>query len=179
MDTVIETNSLTKRFGDFMAVDAVSFQVQAGEVLGYLGPNGSGKTTTIRMLMGLLLPSAGSARVLDYDIVRHPEQVDGLGLLGVDIDDVLIGHLDRCRIGDLGGQQGDAFRTRVVGVQKGAPQFGEDTEQNIRIIGHHLSSRGHDRNAPYGLQRVSSGTIEYTKSIIVTGYKLRYTCARR
>lgn len=75
MNTVIETNNLSKHFDDFTAVDAVSFNVQAGEVLGYLGPNGSGKTTTIRMLMGLLLPSAGSARVLDFDIVQHPEQI--------------------------------------------------------------------------------------------------------
>ncbi|MBN1669238.1 MAG: ABC transporter ATP-binding protein [Anaerolineales bacterium] len=75
MSTVIETHDLTKRFGDFTAVDSVSFSLQAGEVLGYLGPNGSGKTTTIRMLMGLLLPSAGSATVLGYDIRSQPEQI--------------------------------------------------------------------------------------------------------
>jgi ABC-2 type transport system ATP-binding protein len=75
MSTVIETHDLTKRFGDFTAVDSVSFSLQAGEVLGYLGPNGSGKTTAIRMLMGLLLPSAGSATVLGYDIRSQPEQI--------------------------------------------------------------------------------------------------------
>jgi ABC-2 type transport system ATP-binding protein len=62
-------------FGDFTAVDHVSFNVEAGEVVGYLGPNGSGKTTTIRMLLGLLLPTEGSATVLGYDIVRHSEQI--------------------------------------------------------------------------------------------------------
>ena len=75
MDTVIQINNLTKYFGDFCAVDAVTFKVNAGEVVGYLGPNGSGKTTTIRMLMGLLLPSAGSARVLGYDIEANPEAI--------------------------------------------------------------------------------------------------------
>lgn len=75
MSVVIQTESLTKRFGDFTAVDAVSFEVQAGEVLGYLGPNGSGKTTTMRMLLGLLLPSEGRAQVLDYDVTSHAEAI--------------------------------------------------------------------------------------------------------
>jgi ABC-2 type transport system ATP-binding protein len=73
--TVVQTRDLTKYFGDFCAVDAVTFEVRAGEVVGYLGPNGSGKTTTIRMLMGLLLPSAGTAQVLGFDILREPEEV--------------------------------------------------------------------------------------------------------
>lgn len=71
--TVIQTEGLTRYFGDFLAVDHVSFTVHAGEVVGYLGPNGSGKTTTIRMLLGLLRPSEGNARVLDYDVVRQAE----------------------------------------------------------------------------------------------------------
>lgn len=71
--TVIQAEGLTRYFGDFLAVDHVSFTVHAGEVVGYLGPNGSGKTTTIRMLLGLLRPSEGSARVLDYDVVRQAE----------------------------------------------------------------------------------------------------------
>jgi len=63
----ITVDNLTKRFGDFVAVDRVSFRVKRGEVYGWLGPNGAGKTTTIRMLLGLLKISAGSARVLGYD----------------------------------------------------------------------------------------------------------------
>jgi ABC-2 type transport system ATP-binding protein len=63
----IEVNNLTKRFGDFTAVDHVSFRVKPGEVYGWLGPNGAGKTTTIRMLLGLLKITEGSARVLGYD----------------------------------------------------------------------------------------------------------------
>lgn len=72
---VIQTQDLTKRFGDFIAVDHVSFSVQAGEVVGYLGPNGSGKTTTIRMLLGLLIPSEGNAQILGFDAARQTEQV--------------------------------------------------------------------------------------------------------
>jgi ABC-2 type transport system ATP-binding protein len=75
MDEVIRVEGLTKRFGDFTAVDHVSFTVQRGEVVGYLGPNGSGKTTTMRMLLGLLLPSEGSAQVLGYDIRRQSEAI--------------------------------------------------------------------------------------------------------
>src|SRR4030067_1378923 len=74
-EQVIIAEGLTRRFGDFVAFDHVSFSVQEGEVVGYLGPNGSGKTTTIRMLLGLLLPSEGNARVLDYDVVKQSEQV--------------------------------------------------------------------------------------------------------
>jgi len=74
-EQVIEVENLTRRFGEFVAVDHVSFGVQAGEIMGYLGPNGSGKTTTIRMLLGLLRPDEGRARVLAYDAFRESEQV--------------------------------------------------------------------------------------------------------
>ena len=74
-EAVITTQGLTKKFGDFVAVDGVTFSVGAGEVVGYLGPNGSGKTTTMRMLLGLLLPSAGEGKVLGFDIVKQSEQV--------------------------------------------------------------------------------------------------------
>lgn len=68
-DTVacIQVEHLSKRFGDFTAVDDISFTVSAGEVYGWLGPNGAGKTTTIRMLLGLLKPSGGQAHVLGYN----------------------------------------------------------------------------------------------------------------
>ena len=75
MSEVIAVNNLTKKFGDFLAVDHISFTVNAGEVVGYLGPNGSGKTTTIRMLLGLLTPTDGQARVLGFDATRQSEQV--------------------------------------------------------------------------------------------------------
>jgi ABC-2 type transport system ATP-binding protein len=74
-ENVIIARDLTRRFGDFTAVDHVSFEITEGEVIGYLGPNGSGKTTTIRMLLGLLLPSEGGAQVLGYDVVRQAERI--------------------------------------------------------------------------------------------------------
>jgi ABC-2 type transport system ATP-binding protein len=66
---------LSKKFGDFTAVDDVSFEVYAGEVVGYLGPNGSGKTTTMRMLLGLLAPTSGTAVVLGHDIAHQAEKI--------------------------------------------------------------------------------------------------------
>jgi ABC-2 type transport system ATP-binding protein len=74
-EPVIVVQDLTRRFGEFVAVDHISFQVDAGEVVGYLGPNGSGKTTTIRMLLGLLQPTEGHATVLGFDAFRQSEQV--------------------------------------------------------------------------------------------------------
>ncbi len=72
---IIRVQGLTKKFGDFVAVNDISFEVQPGEVVGYLGPNGSGKTTTIRMLCGLLHPTAGTIQVLGNDVVKDPEPV--------------------------------------------------------------------------------------------------------
>jgi ABC-2 type transport system ATP-binding protein len=71
----IEVNNLTKRFGDFTAVDRVSFSVEPGEIFGFLGPNGSGKSTTIRMLCGIIRPSEGRATVAGHDIGLTPELV--------------------------------------------------------------------------------------------------------
>jgi len=74
-EPVVRVQGLTRYFGDFLAVDHVSFNVYAGEVVGYLGPNGSGKTTTIRLLLGLLQPSGGEATVLGFDVFRQTEEV--------------------------------------------------------------------------------------------------------
>lgn len=71
----VEAVELTKRFGDFVAVDGVSFGVERGSIFGFLGPNGAGKTTTMRMLLGLLRPTSGRATVLGLDIVRQTAQV--------------------------------------------------------------------------------------------------------
>jgi ABC-2 type transport system ATP-binding protein len=74
-EPVIVVENLTRRFGEFTAVDHVNFQVEAGEVVGYLGPNGSGKTTTIRMLLGLLQPTEGRATALGFDAFLQSEEV--------------------------------------------------------------------------------------------------------
>jgi ABC-2 type transport system ATP-binding protein len=71
----ISVRGLTKTFGDFTAVDGIDFDVPRGQIFGFLGPNGSGKTTTIRMLTGTLRPKSGRAEVLGHDVIRHPDLV--------------------------------------------------------------------------------------------------------
>lgn len=75
MASAIEARALTRRFGDFVAVDGVSFAIEEGEIFGFLGPNGAGKTTTIKMLTGLLRPSSGTALVAGFDTAEHPVEV--------------------------------------------------------------------------------------------------------
>jgi ABC-2 type transport system ATP-binding protein len=74
-DYAIEVNGLTKKFGDFTAVDDISFNVKNKEIFGFLGPNGAGKSTTIRMLCTLARPTAGDAKVNGYDLIRQQDQV--------------------------------------------------------------------------------------------------------
>ncbi len=71
----VEVEDLVKTFGDFVAVDHISFQVKRGEIFGFLGPNGAGKSTTIRMLCGLLIPTAGKGMVAGFDLTNEPEKV--------------------------------------------------------------------------------------------------------
>src|SRR5437868_9084493 len=71
----VEVEKLTKRFGDFLAVDGLSFTVDHGEVFGLLGPNGAGKSTLIRMLTTLVPPTAGTARVHGFDVVKQANDV--------------------------------------------------------------------------------------------------------
>jgi len=73
--TVIRTEQLTKRFGDFTAVDAISFEVEKGEIFGFLGANGAGKTTAMKMLIGISKPTSGRGWVAGYDIETEAEQV--------------------------------------------------------------------------------------------------------
>ena len=72
--TLIETQAVVKRYGDQLAVNTISFEVQAGEVFGFLGPNGAGKTTTIKMIVGLLQPTSGMIRVAGFDVQTQPLQ---------------------------------------------------------------------------------------------------------
>ncbi len=74
-DKVIHVKDLTKRFGDFTAVDRISFSVTRGEIFGFLGANGAGKTTAMRMLCGLSVPTAGQGTVAGCDILTQSEQV--------------------------------------------------------------------------------------------------------
>jgi ABC-2 type transport system ATP-binding protein len=74
-EKVIQVDHLTKRFGDFTAVDAVSFEVEKGEIFGFLGANGAGKTTAMRMLCGLLIPTSGKATVGGFDVYKQTEAI--------------------------------------------------------------------------------------------------------
>lgn len=71
----IEVLHLEKRFGNFIAVNKISFYVRRGEIFGFLGSNGSGKSTTIRMLCGIITPTSGSGKVAGFDIIRQPEEI--------------------------------------------------------------------------------------------------------
>jgi ABC-2 type transport system ATP-binding protein len=75
MENAIEIKNLTKIFGDFTAVNNVSFNVKKGDVFGFLGPNGSGKTTVIRMIMGLITPTSGTGKVLGFDVSTENEKI--------------------------------------------------------------------------------------------------------
>ncbi len=74
-EVVIKTDKLTKRFGDFIATNEISFEVYAGEIFGFLGANGAGKTTAMKMLCGLSTPSSGTATIAGYDIYKQTEHI--------------------------------------------------------------------------------------------------------
>lgn len=74
-ETVIQAENLTKRFGDFVATNAISFKVFRGEIFGFLGANGAGKTTAMRMLCGLSIPSSGTARIAGFDVYSQTEEI--------------------------------------------------------------------------------------------------------
>ena len=75
MEYVVTTQDLTRNFGSFTAVNKLNIRIKRGEIYGFLGPNGSGKTTTIRMLCGILAPTSGSGTVLGYDLTREAEKI--------------------------------------------------------------------------------------------------------
>lgn len=76
-DTAISARALTKRFGDFTAVDAITFDVKRGEIFGFLGANGAGKTTAMRMLCGLSFPTSGTATIAGFDLSTEAEKIKG------------------------------------------------------------------------------------------------------
>src|SRR5687767_11049238 len=79
---VITADQLTKKFGDFTAVDSISFDVSKGEIFGFLGANGAGKTTAMRMLCGLSVPTSGEATIAGFDVYRQTENIKkGIGYM--------------------------------------------------------------------------------------------------
>ena len=75
MDTIMKTHEVTKKYGDFLAVDHISFEVHRGEIFAFLGPNGAGKTTTIKMLTTLLHPTGGHIEIDGHNPMTHQEEV--------------------------------------------------------------------------------------------------------
>ncbi|WP_028708160.1 ABC transporter ATP-binding protein [Propionicicella superfundia] len=146
--TSVSVRGLTKSFGHVTAVRGIDLEVRAGEIFGFLGPNGSGKTTTIRMLTGALRPTSGSVEVLGTDVVRHPDRI-------------------RCRIGymsqrfslfeDLTVDENLRFYGGVYGLD--AATFAERREYILRMAG--LTDRVGElaRNLSVGWrQRLALGT---------------------
>jgi ABC-2 type transport system ATP-binding protein len=113
----IEVSHLVKRFGEFVAVDDLSFSVEPGEVFGLLGSNGAGKSTAIRIMCGLLRPTAGSARILGIDVAQDPEAVKrGIGYMTQRFslyDDLTVAQ-NLEFFGGVYGLRGEAFRARKV-----------------------------------------------------------------
>ncbi len=121
MAHIIETRDLTKKFGSLTAVDNISFDVEKGEIFGLLGPNGAGKSTTISMLCTILRPSAGTATVNGFDVVRQPSQVrQSIGIVFQDpsIDDKLTGRENMEMHGDLYGVPRSEMGKRIDEVLK-------------------------------------------------------------
>jgi len=107
-DPVIVADTLVKRFGDFTAVNGISFTVARGEIFGFLGPNGAGKTTTIRMLLGLLRPTSGRVTVLGHDVTRESKAMQAR-----------VGYMSQAftLYPDLTAEENVAFYARVYGLR--------------------------------------------------------------
>lgn len=117
----IETFDLTKKFGNFTAVDSINIQVDEGEIFGLLGPNGAGKSTTISMLCTILRPTSGTANINGYDIVKQPGNVrKSIGIVFQDpsIDDRLTGRENMELHADLYGVPRDVMHSRIDEVLK-------------------------------------------------------------
>ena len=120
-EPAVVAHELTRVFGDFTAVDRITFDVRAGEVFGFLGANGAGKTTAIRMLTGLLAPSSGAARVAGVDVAQDPDEVKRR-----------IGYMSQrfALYDDLTVQENVAFFGAVYGLSRR-----EISERRTRMLG--------------------------------------------
>lgn len=116
MQSILSVKNLTKEFKNFKAVDNVSFEVGEGEIFGLLGPNGAGKTTIIRVIATVLAPTAGTAEVLGYDIVKNSEEVrKNIGVLTTDVGvyERFSGRENLKYFGELYGLSGDNLENRI------------------------------------------------------------------
>ena len=116
MDPIITVRNLTKRFGNLVAVDHISFDIEKGEIFGLLGPNGAGKTTTIHMLATILKPDEGTAIVAGHDIRKEPKEVRkkiGIVFQDITVDRALTGYENMWISGKLYGLRGKELDTRI------------------------------------------------------------------
>ena len=117
----VQVNNLTKKFGDLIAVDKISFNINEGEIFGLLGPNGAGKTTTISMLSTILKPTSGEALVNNFNIVRDPNNVrKSIGIVFQDpsLDDELTAYENMDFHGRLYGVPKEGRRARIMEMLK-------------------------------------------------------------
>jgi len=123
-ENALETRDLSRRFGDFTAVDRVNFYIPRGEIFGLLGPNGAGKTTTIRMLCGILPPSEGEASVLGFDVRKKPEEIKSR-----------IGYMSQrfALYNDLTPRENLQFYAAIYGVSNGSRR--ERLQELLEIAG--------------------------------------------
>ncbi len=141
-EPAIIVKNLSRSFGDFKAVDNISFEVSRGEIFGFLGPNGAGKSTTIRMLNGLLLPTSGEGRVGGFDIIRENAQIKNH-----------IGYMSQrfSLYEDLTGEENLTFFGGVYGLTPA--RLKERITEVLSLVG--LEDRRHDltRTLPLGLKQ--------------------------
>ncbi len=131
-DVVIQADGLTKRFGEFTAVDRVSFQVRRGDIFGFLGPNGSGKSTVIRMLCGLLAPSQGRGTILGHDVERES-----------DVIKPLIGYMSQrfSLYEELSADENLRFHAKLYGLNARAVNERRDSIVGLLHLAPHLGKR--------------------------------------
>jgi len=132
---VLETKGLTKRYGDFVAVDNLNLNIKKGEVFGLLGPNGAGKTTTILMLLGLTDPTKGQISILGFDPVRQPLSVKArVGYMPdqVGFYDELTARENLVYIAKLNGIPRDRIKRRV-----------EEAIERVHLTMSSISAQGH------------------------------------
>ncbi len=147
-EIAVQTHELTRRFGKFTAVDRVSIEVQKGEIFGFLGANGAGKTTMIRILCGLLMPSDGSGTVAGFDIYRQSEEIKRN-----------IGYMSQkfSLYEDLTIEENIEFYGGIYGLEKNL--LSRRKEQLIRDLNLETFSRQLTRDLPLGFkQRLALGT---------------------
>src|SRR5438552_3515854 len=115
--SIVQVENLVKKYGDFAAVDGISFEVEEGGFFGFLGPNGAGKTTTMRILATLLRPTSGSAQVGGNDVVREPGKVRtmiGFAMQDVSLDLLATGYENLQLLGVLYGLSPTQSRARAA-----------------------------------------------------------------